>query len=109
MERQKLKQEALSLRHDYGLSVPKIMRQLNLKRPTLYRYLSHNSHSGLSHNFSNIQHLEGDCLEILPTIWGRTKRLSTIGWSVITAISRTLVHEAKKLAGAKVTSKVTNY
>jgi len=64
-ERQILKEEALSLRHDYGLSVPKIMRQLNLARPTLYRYLSHNSNGGVSHNSAKITHLEGDCLELL--------------------------------------------
>ncbi|MBA7690552.1 hypothetical protein ES703_99081 [subsurface metagenome] len=28
----------------------RIMRQLNLSRLTLYRYLSHNSHSPMSHN-----------------------------------------------------------
>lgn len=67
-ERQKLKQQAISLRYDYGLSVPQIMRQVNLKRPTIYRYLSHNSHSTLSHNSANITHLEGDCLELLPTL-----------------------------------------
>ena len=68
LERQQLKQEALSLRHDYGLSIPTIMRQLNLSRPTLYRYLSHNSYGGLSHNSTQIIHLEGDCLEILKDI-----------------------------------------
>jgi DNA-binding transcriptional regulator LsrR (DeoR family) len=64
-ERQKLKQEALSLRYDYGLSIPKIMAQLNLKRRTIYRYLCHNSHGGLCHNSTKITHLEGDCLEFL--------------------------------------------
>jgi len=67
-ERQKLKQEALSLRYDLGWTVPQIVRQLNLSRPTIYRYLSHNSRTRLSHNIGNITHLEGDCLEILPTM-----------------------------------------
>ena len=62
-ERQQLKQQAISLRYDYGLSVPKIMRQLNISRPTIYRYLSHNSNSSVSHNNHHITHLEGDCLE----------------------------------------------
>lgn len=67
-ERQKLKQEALSLRYDYGWRIPKIMRQLNLSRPTLYRYLSHNSHTVLSHNPTTVTHLEGDCLELIRDI-----------------------------------------
>jgi len=44
------------------------MRQLNISRPTIYRYLSHNSHGGLSHNSVKITHLEGDCLEFLHKI-----------------------------------------
>jgi len=67
-ERQQLKQQAISLRYDYGLSVPKIMRQLNISRPTIYRYLSHNSNSSVSHNNHHITHLEGDCLELLKDI-----------------------------------------
>lgn len=67
-ERQKLKEQALSLRYDYGLAIPRITRHLNLSRPTIYRYLSHNSHGGLSHNSNAVTHLEGDCLELLKTI-----------------------------------------
>nr|MQY55358.1 hypothetical protein [Dehalococcoidia bacterium] len=67
-ERQKSKQEALSLRYDYGLSVPAIMAQLNLSRRTIYRYVCHNPHSGVCHNNNAPQLLEGDCLELLKTL-----------------------------------------
>lgn len=67
-ERQKLKQETLSLRYDYGWTERRIVEYLKLAPATIHRYLLHNSHTRLSHNSSNIQHLEGDCLEILPTL-----------------------------------------
>lgn len=59
----KLHHKAMSLRFDYGLTVQQIMRHLNLKRPTLYRYLSHNSRTSMSHNSNGVTHLEGDCYE----------------------------------------------
>ncbi len=61
-ERQKLKQEAISLRYDYGLTERRIVDQLNLPKTTIHQWLVYNSHTGLVYN---IQHLEGDCLEKL--------------------------------------------
>jgi DNA modification methylase len=67
-ERQKLKQEALSLRYDYGLSERRIAVQLNLTQTTIHRWVNHNLSVGLNHNSAAITHLEGDCLKLLPTI-----------------------------------------
>lgn len=68
LERRRLREEAISLRHDYRLSIPQIMRHLNLSRPTIYRYLSHNLGSKVSHNNNKPQLLEGDCLELIKDI-----------------------------------------
>lgn len=65
LERQKLKREALSLRHDYGWTMRQIVEQLHVPIATIHYWLFNNSHSAM---FNNIQHLEGDCLEILPTL-----------------------------------------
>ncbi|MBA7535102.1 hypothetical protein ES705_27353 [subsurface metagenome] len=67
-ERQKLKQEALSLRYDFGLSVPQIIAQLGIKRRIAYYWLCNNSRTGVGNNSVNFTHLEGDCLELLKTI-----------------------------------------
>jgi len=49
-----------------GITFPLIIAvHLNLTQTTIHRWLNHNSRSQLNHN---IQHLEGDCLEILPTL-----------------------------------------
>ncbi len=67
-ERQKLKQEALSLRYDYGWTERRIVDQLHLAKTTIHEWLVGNSHKGLVGNKTHITHLEGDCLEILPTL-----------------------------------------
>jgi len=59
-------QEVLSLRYDYGWTEQRIVEYLKLAPATIHRYLLHNSNTRLLHNNGNIQHLEGDCLEILP-------------------------------------------
>jgi len=64
-ERQKLKQEALSLRYDYGWTERRIARQLAIDYRTIHRWLPRNIRTGLPHN---IIHLEGDCLELLKTV-----------------------------------------
>lgn len=67
-ERQKLKQEALSLRYDYGLSEPAIVARLGIPQTTISYWVSNNLHRDGNNNSSKITLLEGDCLEILPTI-----------------------------------------
>lgn len=67
-ERQKLKQEAISLRYDYGLSIPQIIAQLGIKRRIAYYWLCNNSHTKSCNNPPPITHLEGDCLERLKDI-----------------------------------------
>lgn len=67
-ERQKLKQEALSLRYDYGWDIRRIAGQLQVKKSTIHLWVSNNSHGGLSNKNGAIQHLEGDCLEVLEDI-----------------------------------------
>jgi len=58
-ERQKLKQEALSLRYDYGWTERRIVDQLGGKKSTIHDWLVGNSHTPLVDNNGNIQHLEG--------------------------------------------------
>lgn len=67
-ERQKLKQEALSLRYDYGLSIRQIVEQLHVPIPTIHSWVFGNSHSKAFNNSTTITHLEGDCLERLKDI-----------------------------------------
>lgn len=67
-ERQKLKQEALSLRYDYGWDIRQIAGQLDVKKSTIHLWTSNNSGKGLSNNSTKITHLEGDCLELLGSI-----------------------------------------
>ncbi len=67
-ERQKLKQEAISLRYDYGWSIRDIAGHLDVKKSTIDVWVSKNIRMVLSSNNGHITHLEGDCLEILPTI-----------------------------------------
>lgn len=67
-ERQKLKQEALSLRYDYGWDIRRIAGQLHIPKTVIHRYVSHNSNDGMSHNPTTFTHLEGDCLERLKDI-----------------------------------------
>jgi DNA modification methylase len=67
-ERQKLKEQALSLRYDYGLSERRIVNQLHVPQPTIHYWVNNNSHTKLINNSSKITLLEGDCLELLKTI-----------------------------------------
>jgi len=67
-ERQKLKQEALSLRYDYGWSINRIMVQLHEPHTTIQHWVYQNSHGGQYHNNGSITHMEGDCLELLKTV-----------------------------------------
>lgn len=67
-ERQKLKQEALSLRYDYGLSEPAIVARLGIPQTTISYWVSNNLHRDSNNNSSKITLLEGDCLELLKTI-----------------------------------------
>jgi predicted methyltransferase len=67
-ERQKLKQEAISLRYDYGWAIRQIAGHLDIKKSTIDLWVSSNSGSGLSKNNGHITHLEGDCLELLKAI-----------------------------------------
>lgn len=67
-ERQALKQQVISLRHDYGLSEVKIASNLHIPQQSISRWLTHNSHSQSTHNNGHITHLEGDCLELLKNI-----------------------------------------
>jgi len=67
-ERQKLKQEAISLRYDYEWDIRRIAGQLQVKKSTIHLWVSNNSHRGLSNNNHPITHLEGDCLELLKDI-----------------------------------------
>lgn len=67
-ERQKLKQEALSLRYDYGWGIRQIAGQLQVPKTDIHRWVSHNLYKGLSHNNGKITHLMGDCLELLKNI-----------------------------------------
>lgn len=67
-ERQKLKQEALSLRYDYGLTEPAIVGILHIPQQTISYWLTNNKHSKNTNNLTKITHLEGDCLELLKDI-----------------------------------------
>lgn len=67
-ERQKLKQEALSLRYDYGLTERAIACQLHESQQLIHLWLTNNSRKVLTNNSNGLKHFEGDCLEILPTI-----------------------------------------
>ena len=67
-ERQKLKEEALSLRYDYGWTERRIVDHLSLPKTTIHCYLVGNPRTGLVKNNGTITHLEGDCLELLKTI-----------------------------------------
>lgn len=67
-ERQKLKQEALSLRYDYGLSIRQIVEQLHVPIPTIHSWVFGNSHFKAFSNNQRPQLLEGDCLELLKDI-----------------------------------------
>ncbi len=64
-ERHALKSKALSLRYDFGWSNRRIAARLYTPRRTIDLWVGNNSHSKAG---SNYQHLEGDCLELLPTI-----------------------------------------
>ena len=61
-ERQQLKQQAISLRYDYGKTVRQIAGQLDVKKSTIDLWVSSNSRTTLSNNNHHITHLEGDCL-----------------------------------------------
>jgi len=62
-ERQQLKQQAISLRFDYGFTERRIATQLHIPQKTINRFVSQYSNKNLSHNSNHITHLEGDCLE----------------------------------------------
>jgi transposase len=59
-ERQKLKEEAMSLRYDYGWDIRRIAGQLDVKKSTIHLWVSNNIGMGLSNNNGHITHLEGD-------------------------------------------------
>lgn len=67
-ERQKLKQEAMSLRYDYGWSERRIVDQLHVSKTTVHHWVVPNTGMGLVHNNGHITHLEGDCLELLKVV-----------------------------------------
>ena len=67
-ERQKLRQEALSLRYDYGWMERRIAGQLHVKKSTIHLWVSNNSNGRLPNNSTTFTHLEGDCLERLEDI-----------------------------------------
>ncbi|MBA7568641.1 hypothetical protein ES708_10375 [subsurface metagenome] len=67
-ERQKLRQEALSLRYDYGLSEPAIVAKLGIPQTTISYWVSNNARRNGNNNSTAITHLEGDCLELLKTV-----------------------------------------
>lgn len=67
-DRQRLKTEALSLRHDYKLPIRRISVQLQVPIMTIYDWVYGNSVKDMYENNGIIRHLEGDCLEILPTL-----------------------------------------
>ena len=67
-ERQKLRQEALSLRYDYGWMERRIAGQLHVKKSTIHLWVSNNSNGRLPNNSTTFTHLEGDCLERLKDI-----------------------------------------
>lgn len=64
-ERLALKQQAISLRHDYGLSEPAIVARLGVPQTTISYWVSKNPNGNGS---KNITHMEGDCLELLHKI-----------------------------------------
>jgi transcriptional regulator with XRE-family HTH domain len=81
------KDEAISLRYDYGWTERRIAGQLNVKKSTIHSWLPNNSHTGLP---NNIQLLEGDCLKILPTLPDNSIELNdllTKGFSLNTIAS----------------------
>jgi len=67
-ERKALKEQALSLRYDYGWDIRQIAGQLDVKKSTIHLWVSNNSGTGLSNNSARITLLEGDCLELVKTI-----------------------------------------
>ncbi len=67
-ERQILKDEAISLRYDLGWAIRRIAGQLQAPKTDIHRWVSRNSNGDKSHNSTNVIHLEGDCLELLPTL-----------------------------------------
>jgi len=67
-ERQQLKQQALSLRYDYGLTEPAIAGKLGVPQQTISYWVTNNLHMNSTNNNHQITHLEGDCLELLKDI-----------------------------------------
>lgn len=67
-ERQKLRDEAISLRYDYGWSIRQIAGQLQLPKTVIHRFVSPYLNTLMSHNDGHIRLLEGDCLEKLKDI-----------------------------------------
>lgn len=67
-ERQKLKDQALSLRYDYGWTERRIATHLQLPQKTINRLVSHNINKSMSHNNGHITHLEGDCRDLIKDI-----------------------------------------
>lgn len=68
LERQKLKQEALSLRYDYGWTIRRISAHQHIPIKTIHDWLCGNSNGHLCGNSTKITHLEGDCLELLALV-----------------------------------------
>jgi DNA modification methylase len=62
-ERQQLKQQAISLRFDYGFTERRIADQLQTRKTTIHDWVVGNNKTRLVGNNNHITHLEGDCLE----------------------------------------------
>ena len=66
-ERQNLKQQAISLRYDYGWTERRIADRLSIQKTTIHDWLVGNAVLKMVGN-NGLSHLEGDCLKILPTL-----------------------------------------
>lgn len=67
-ERLKLKEQAISLRYDYGLTEVEIVGKLHIPQQTISYWLTNNSRRNNTNNNTQITHLEGDCLELIKDI-----------------------------------------
>ena len=52
--------EAISLRYDYGLSERCIVNRLHVPQPTIHYWVNNNSRKGLINNSNGFTHLEGN-------------------------------------------------
>lgn len=61
-ERKALKEQAISLRYDYGLSEPDIAGRLHIPQQTISYWTTNKTRRKATNNFNGVIHLEGDCL-----------------------------------------------